>query len=128
MKEVDKMFDFFIETYREVVKGEDVEIEKKLKREEEKAKKIIYPKDIKIVTYILAIMYLVTAVASSTLTIIYRGIVFSVITTFILAIIDILIIFFLSRKTKQGEITAIILTIIFAIGLYGSTILNTLFV
>ena len=42
-------------------------------------------------------------------------------------IIDILTIFFLSRKTKKGEITAIILTVTFGIIIYGSTALNMFF-
>ena len=122
------MFDFFIDTYKELVKGEDVEAEKKKKREKEKACKIIYPKDIKIVTYVLAVMYLFSAIFSSVLTLKFQGIGFSVISTICLSVIDILIIFFLSRKTKQGEITAIILTVVFGIGLYGTTMLSPLFI
>ena len=122
------MFDFFIDTYKEFVKGENVEVEKKKKREEELANKIIYPKDIKVVTYVLAVMYLFSAIFSSVITLKLQGIGFSVISTICLSVIDILIIFFLSRKTKQGEITAIILTGVFGIGLYGTTMLSPLFI
>ena len=41
------MFDFFIDTYKEYVQGIDVETEKQIKKEEAKASKIIYPKDVK---------------------------------------------------------------------------------
>lgn len=121
------MFDFFIDTYKELVKGEDVESAKKLKKEKEKAEKIIYPKDVKIVTYVLAGFYILVALVSSILTIKFYGFSFSVVSSILLSIIAILIIVFLSRKTKQGEIISIILSVVFALGLYGSLMLSSLF-
>lgn len=121
------MFDFFIDTYKELVKGEDVESAKKLKKEKEKAEKIIYPKDVKIVTYVLAGFYILVALVSSILTIKFYGFSFSVVSSILLSIIAILIIIFLSRKTKKGEIISIILSVVFALGLYGSLMLSSLF-
>lgn len=121
------MFDFFIDTYKELVKGEDVESAKKLKKEKEKAEKIIYPKDVKIVTYVLAGFYILVALVSSILTIKFYGFSFSVVSSILLSIIAILIIVFLSRKTKKGEIISIILSVVFALGLYGSLMLSSLF-
>ena len=92
------MFDFFIDTYKELVKGEDVESAKKLNKEKEKAEKIIYPKDVKIVTYVLAGFYILVALVSSILTIKFYGFGFSVVSSILLSIIAILIIIFLSRK------------------------------
>ena len=120
------MFDFFIDTYKELVKGEDVESAKKLKKEKEKAEKIIYPKDVKIVTYVLAGFYILVALVSSILTIKFYGFGFSVVSSILLSIIAILIIIFLSRKTKKGEIISIILSVVFALGLYGSLMLSSL--
>ena len=122
------MFEFFTDTYKEFVQGIDVETEKKIKKEEEKASKIIYPKDVKIITYVLAIIYLISAVASSVLTIQLKGFGFSVVATIFLSVLAILIMFFLSRKTKKGEITAIILTAVFAVGLYGTIVLSPFFI
>lgn len=122
------MFEFFTDTYKEFVQGIDVETEKKIKKEEEKASRIIYPKDVKIITYVLAIIYLISAVASSVLTIQLKGFGFSVVATIFLSVLAILIMFFLSRKTKKGEITAIILTAVFAIGLYGTIALSPFFI
>ena len=107
------MFDFFIDTYKEFVKGEDVDSVRKLKKEKEKAEKIIYPKDVKIVTYVLAGLYILVALVSSILTIKFYGFGFSVVSSILLSIIAILIIVFLSRKTKNGEIIAIILSVVF---------------
>ena len=121
------MFDFFIDTYKELVKGEDVESAKKHKKEKEKAEKIIYPKDVKIVTYVLAGFYILVALVSSILTIMFYGFSFSVVSSILLSIIAILIIVFLSRKTKKGEIISIILSVVFALGLYGSLMLSSLF-
>lgn len=122
------MFEFFTDTYKEFVQGIDVETEKKIKKEEEKASRIIYPKDVKIITYVLAIIYLISAVASSVLTIQLKGFGFSVVATIFLSVLAILIMFFLSRKTKKGEITAIILTAVFAVGLYGTIVLSPFFI
>lgn len=122
------MFEFFTDTYKEFVQGIDVETEKKIKKEEEKASRIIYPKDVKIITYVLAIIYLISAVASSVLTIQLKGFGFSVVATIFLSVLAILIMFFLSRKTKKGEITAIVLTAVFAIGLYGTIVLSPFFI
>jgi len=122
------MFEFFTDTYKEFVQGIDVETEKKIKKEEEKASRIIYPKDVKIITYVLAIIYLISAVASSVLTIQLKGFGFSVVATIFLSVLAILIMFFLSRKTKKGEITAIVLTAVFAIGLYGTIALSPFFI
>ena len=121
------MFDFFIDTYKELVKGEDVESAKKLKKEKEKAEKIIYPKDVKIVTYVLAGFYILVALVSSILTIKFYGFSFSVVSSILLSIIAILIIIFLSKKKKKGEIISIILSVVFALGLYGSLMLSSLF-
>lgn len=122
------MFEFFTDTYKEFVQGIDAETEKKIKKEEEKASRIIYPKDVKIITYVLAIIYLISAVASSVLTIQLKGFGFSVVATIFLSVLAILIMFFLSRKTKKGEITAIVLTAVFAIGLYGTIVLSPFFI
>ncbi len=122
------MFEFFTDTYKEFVQGIDVETEKKIKKEEEKASRIIYPKDVKIITYVLAIIYLISAVASSVLTIQLKGFGFSVVATIFLSVLAILIMFFLSRKTKKGEITAIVLTAVFAVGLYGTIVLSPFFI
>ena len=120
------MFDFFIDTYKELVKGEDVESAKKLKKEKEKVEKIIYSKDVKIVTYVLAGFYILIALVSSILTIKFYGFSFSVVPSILLSIIAFLIIVFLSRKTKKGEIISIILSVVFALGLYGSIMLSSL--
>ncbi len=122
------MFDFFTDTYREYVKGIDVEAEKKRKREEEKAGRIIYPKDVKLVTYVLAVIYLISAIVSITLTVKFKGIDYSVISTLFLMVVAILVMFFLSRKTRKGEIVAIVLTLVFATGLYGAVLLSPLFI
>lgn len=122
------MFEFFTDTYKEFVQGIDVETEKKIKKEEEKASRIIYSKDVKIITYVLAIIYLISAVASSMLTIQLKGFGFSVVATIFLSVLAILIMFFLSRKTKKGEITAIVLTAVFAVGLYGTIVLSPFFI
>ena len=122
------MFDFFTDTYREYVKGIDVEAEKKRKREEEKAGRIIYPKDVKLVTYVLAVIYLISAIVSITLTVNFKGIDYSVISTLFLMVVAILVMFFLSRKTRKGEIVAIVLTLVFATGLYGAVLLSPLFI
>ena len=121
------MFDFFIDTYREYVNGVDVENEKRLKREKEKAEKIIYPKDVKTVTYVLGGVYLVSSLMSLIVSTKAKMFGISFFSTILLMIIDILTIFFLSRKTKKGEITAIILTVTFGIIIYGSTALNMFF-
>lgn len=118
------MFDFFIDTYKEYVRGEDVETEKQVKKEEAKALKIIYPKDIKVLTYVLGGLYIFSSAVSIGVTLKFSGINFSVLSTLFLVIIDICILFFLSRKTKRGEIIAIILSVLFAVLLYGSTMLN----
>lgn len=122
------MFDFFIDTYKEYVQGIDVETEKQIKKEEAKASKIIYPKDVKIVTYVLASIYLISAILSSVITVRLQGIGFSVIASGFLSIIAILVMYFLSRKTKKGEITAIVLSVLFAVGLYGTMMLSPLFI
>lgn len=121
------MFDFFIDTYKEIVKGEDVEAERREKIEKEKAEKIIYPKDVKIITYVFTTIYILSGVISSIATIKFQGFNFSVISTIFLSVVAFLIIFFLSRKTKTGELTAIALSIVFAFGLYGTTMLSPLF-
>ncbi len=122
------MFDFFTDTYREYVKGIDVEAEKKRKREEEKAGRIIYPKDVKLVTYVLAVIYLISAIVSITLTVKFKGMDYSVISTLFLMVVAVLVMFFLSRKTRKGEIAAIVLTLVFATGLYGAVLLSPLFI
>ncbi|MBP3197614.1 MAG: hypothetical protein J6N21_11490 [Butyrivibrio sp.] len=122
------MFDFFTDTYREYVKGIDVDAEKKRKREEEKAGRIIYPKDVKLVTYVLAVIYIISAIFSITLTVKFKGIDFSVISTLFLMVIAVLVMVFLSRKTRKGEIAAIVLTLVFATGLYGTVLLSPLFI
>ena len=122
------MFDFFTDTYREYVKGIDVEAEKKRMREEERTSRIIYPRDVKIVTYVLAVIYLISAVFSTALTVKFVGICFPVVATFILMAIDLMVIFFLSRNTRKGEILAIVLTLIFVAGLYGSILLSPIFI
>ena len=61
------------------------------------------------------------------LTIKFYGFGFSVVSSILLSIIAILIIIFLSRKTKKGEIISIILSVVFALGLYGSLMLSSLF-
>ena len=121
------MFDFFIDTYREYVNGVDVENEKRLKREKEKAEKIIYPKDVKTVTYVLGGIYLASSLMSLIVSAKTKMFGVSFFSTILLMIIDVLTIFFLSRKTKKGEITAIILTVTFGIIIYGSTALNMFF-
>ena len=122
------MFDFFTDTYREYVKWIDVEAEKKRKREEDKAGRIIYPKDVKLVTYVLAVIYIISAIFSITLTVKFKGIDFSVISTLFLMVIAVLVMVFLSRKTRKGEIAAIVLTLVFATGLYGTVLLSPLFI
>ncbi len=122
------MFDFFTDTYKEYVKGIDVEAEKKRKNEEKKASRIIYPKDVKLVTYVLAVIYLISAIFSVTLTVKFNGINFSVIATLFLMVLAVLVVFFLSRKSRKGEIIAIVLTFVFAMGLYGTIMLSPLLI
>jgi len=122
------MFDFFTDTYKEYVKGIDVEAEKKRKSEEKKASRIIYPKDVKLVTYVLAVIYLISAIFSVTLTVKFKGINFSVIATLFLMVLAVLVVFFLSRKSRKGEIIAIVLTLVFAMGLYGTIMLSPLLI
>ena len=122
------MFDFFIDTYREYVKGVDVEAEKRKKREKGNAERIIYPKDVKNITYILGGVYLVSSLFSLIVSVKMHMIGLSFFATILLMIIDIFALFFLSRRTRRGEIIAIVLTVAFAITIYGSSALSMLLI
>ena len=82
----------------------------------------------KLVTYVLAVIYLISAIFSVTLTVKFKGINFSVIATLFLMVLAVLVVFFLSRKSRKGEIIAIVLTFVFAMGLYGTIMLSPLLI
>lgn len=118
------MFDFFVDTYKEYVQGVDVEAEKRAKKEKDNAERIIYPKDVKNITFILGGVYLVSSFFSLIISVKMHTIGISFFATILLMLIDIFALFFLSRKTRKGEIIAIILTVAFAITIYGSSALS----
>ncbi|GEM_PF-4330373 len=118
------MFEFFTETYREIVKGEDVELEKR-KKKEERGQKIIYSKDARVITYILGALYMITGISSVVATVKFQGFKPTILFTLFLIGIVIAIMIVLAKKTKKREIAAIILSIIFCLSLYGSTMLSS---
>ena len=76
------------------------------------------------ITYVMGGLYLVSSMMSIAVTLKYKGFDLSVFFTLFLMIVDISTMYFLSRKTKRGEIIAIVLTIFFIASLYGTTMIS----